>query len=1026
MSSQKVVISLEAEASGALRAIKQVTQTVDRLAHRTVGTAGMPQLSRSVQDATRQVRQLENETGRLSGTLSRVKGIIAGAFTVGAITTFGKKALEASANMEVFKKGLSFTLGNSGEADKLVRSIQEIGEASAYDTTQLLPLARQWVNIGETADGARAKMQKIVDLGSAFGMQTDQVQAANLALTQMSMAGKIGAQDMMQLINAGVPAWKLLADSMGLSVAQVRDLSEKGALGQEAINSLWDAITQKTEGAASTMGNTLMAKFSNMQETVANSMAIIGDLITQGFDLKGVLREAGDVAESFKTHLANIRDAAKNIGIKQAIVDELMAVSPAAGTAASAVMGAFSAVSKIIKDNWSAIKSLIEVIVIFGGTYMTINKVYSAIMLVRNGFTLAKLAAMAFNAVSALNPWVLAITAIITVIVLLATHWDEVKQIATAAINTIKGALDTLTSKITNGVLNAIQRAKAAWAEFVEAFKHPIDTVINVVTRNTTVNTGSATGRAKGGLIGYATGGHVRGAGTGTSDSIPALLSNGEYVLTAKTVRRVGVSALDALNQGGSITQYAGGGSNIMAAYNRAKGGGNDTLASISKGIGDAGGITSNLTAYDQAMAGMVDKARQVGTEVARFRDYLGECKTNADAYNASGEKTLAYQKSLAEVTANINQLQGQMGAGEGTEAASARLEALTQQRDTMIANYAAEMDAAKSAYAEAAAYRTTVEAQATTAIANLRKQAETDVYSHATAVAEAKRQSDRANNAESLSEFLDIMATKDEVTGQSYAATLANEQYLAEQRRIWMDELMLSTVTWDEYMQTMLTNMAVQIQDSLATGIAQCVVEGRKFSEVMSNLAKTLLKQLIQGVVQKLISGWITAIGLGNTRHKAEMKNMAAETEAAAAKLSIETGIAAAAAAAAHPHNPASAAAKAVAAVSAATAAGAALGKAAMKAFKTDNGGSEGSKLFGLAKGGVVTGPTAALIGEGRYNEAVLPLKPPLLDKLFGGGNQQTVVATQNIYGDINTREDEEDAMSMFNDTVLAGLRGA
>ena len=81
---------------------------------------------------------------------------------------------------------------------------------------------------------------------------------------------------------------------------------------------------------------------------------------------------------------------------------------------------------------------------------------------------------------------------------------------------------------------------------------------------------------------------------------------------------------------------------------------------------------------------------------------------------------------------------------------------------------------------------------------------------------------------------------------------------------------------------------------------------------------------------------------------------------------------------------------------------------------------------MFGLAKGGVVTGPTAALIGEGRYNEAVLPLKPPLLDKLFGGGNQQTVVATQNIYGDINTREDEEDAMSMFNDTVLAGLRGA
>lgn len=103
-------------------------------------------------------------------------------------------------------------------------------------------------------------------------------------------------------------------------------------------------------------------------------------------------------------------------------------------------------------------------------------------------------------------------------------------------------------------------------------------------------------------------------------------------------------------------------------------------------------------------------------------------------------------------------------------------------------------------------------------------------------------------------------------------------------------------------------------------------------------------------------------------------------------------------------------------------------MGKAAMKVFKTnDKSDSSGkSNMVGLAKGGVVTGPTAALIGEGRYSEAVLPLKPSLLDKLFGSEGQQTVVATQNIYGDINTRDDEEDAMGMFNDMVLAGLRGA
>jgi hypothetical protein len=47
---------------------------------------------------------------------------------------------------------------------------------------------------------------------------------------------------------------------------------------------------------------------------------------------------------------------------------------------------------------------------------------------------------------------------------------------------------------------------------------------------------------------GFATGGYIRGSGTGTSDSIPARLSNGEFVLNAASVRRLGIGYLDALN----------------------------------------------------------------------------------------------------------------------------------------------------------------------------------------------------------------------------------------------------------------------------------------------------------------------------------------------------------------------------------------------------------------------------------------------------------------------------------------------
>lgn len=53
-------------------------------------------------------------------------------------------------------------------------------------------------------------------------------------------------------------------------------------------------------------------------------------------------------------------------------------------------------------------------------------------------------------------------------------------------------------------------------------------------------------------LLGFAGGGYVSGAGTSTSDSIPARLSDGEYVVRAKAVRALGTDFLDKLNAAGS------------------------------------------------------------------------------------------------------------------------------------------------------------------------------------------------------------------------------------------------------------------------------------------------------------------------------------------------------------------------------------------------------------------------------------------------------------------------------------------
>jgi hypothetical protein len=64
--------------------------------------------------------------------------------------------------------------------------------------------------------------------------------------------------------------------------------------------------------------------------------------------------------------------------------------------------------------------------------------------------------------------------------------------------------------------------------------------------------------------IGYSFGGPVFGKGGPTSDSIPAMLSNGEYVVNAKTVKKLGVPFFDRLN---NVKQYATGGSLIDTSF---------------------------------------------------------------------------------------------------------------------------------------------------------------------------------------------------------------------------------------------------------------------------------------------------------------------------------------------------------------------------------------------------------------------------------------------------------------------------
>jgi|GEM_PF-2596407 len=140
----------------------------------------------------------------------------------------------------------------------------------------------------------------------------------------------------------------------------------------------------------------------------------------------------------------------------------------------------------------------------------------------------------------------------------------ETKQADTAKLEADKQktALEQVRSTIAD-IDAAISKANTLKVNVDQASLNASEQAINNVARDrtATVNVKTVESHANGGLVGgYSSGGQVSGSGTKTSDSIPAMLSNGEYVIRTDSVNSVGVNALHYINTKGQLPKFSAGG----------------------------------------------------------------------------------------------------------------------------------------------------------------------------------------------------------------------------------------------------------------------------------------------------------------------------------------------------------------------------------------------------------------------------------------------------------------------------------
>lgn len=151
--------------------------------------------------------------------------------------------------------------------------------------------------------------------------------------------------------------------------------------------------------------------------------------------------------------------------------------------------------------------------------------------------------------------------------------WNGIKDTISAVWNNgIKPVLDAVGRFISDTVVPAFRRGvdgiKAAWEAVKEAARKPVEFVVNSVINPIVNGFNSIAGKfgidPVPTIKGFRDGGKVWGAGTETSDSIPALLSRNEHVWTAQEVRNAGghgvVANMRQLAKQGMLPAFAGGG----------------------------------------------------------------------------------------------------------------------------------------------------------------------------------------------------------------------------------------------------------------------------------------------------------------------------------------------------------------------------------------------------------------------------------------------------------------------------------
>ncbi|HAU4927502.1 tape measure protein [Aeromonas hydrophila] len=238
----------------------------------TKSVAQTERLGRELSQGSQQAGGLQGAIGSLTGRLVAMAGTWFGIQTLTSQLMAMFQTGDQAERLDVQLKAVMGSIAGGKEASAWIQDFAKNTPLQLSEVTQVFVRLKAF-----GIDPMAGAMQGIVDQAFKLGGGFEEVQGISLALGQAWAKQKLQGEEILQLIERGVPVWQMLEQVTGKNTAELQKLSEAGKLGRETISALMNEIAAQSSGAARDNMSLLSGLISNTQDNLAKFYRMVAE-----------------------------------------------------------------------------------------------------------------------------------------------------------------------------------------------------------------------------------------------------------------------------------------------------------------------------------------------------------------------------------------------------------------------------------------------------------------------------------------------------------------------------------------------------------------------------------------------------------------------------------------------------------------------------------------------------------------------------------------------------------------------------